>query len=153
PAAALAAIVRRVRPGWVATAAAQLPPMAISPGEIRRRLATSRHLFDMVDLFVAPSAALRSEFIALGLRPDRIELSDYGFVATTPLRRPPCHGAALRIGFVGTLVWHKGAHVLIEAVRRLSGAFEVHLFGDVTVFPTYVERLRSLASNLPVVFE
>ncbi|MEO8520651.1 MAG: glycosyltransferase [Acidobacteriota bacterium] len=53
---------------------------------------------------------------------------------------------------MGTLVWHKGAHVLLEAARLLKGEVEVHLYGDTTVFPDYVATLRRLASELPVTF-
>ena len=53
----------------------------------------------------------------------------------------------LRIGFVGTLVWHKGVHVLIEAARQLRGAFEVHIYGDPDVFPQYFATLRTAAGS------
>jgi glycosyltransferase involved in cell wall biosynthesis len=58
----------------------------------------------------------------------------------------------VRIGFVGTLVWHKGAHVLLAAARALTGAFELHLHGDVRMFPSYVAGLREAARGLPVTF-
>ena len=56
--------------------------------------------------------------------------------------RPGTSGP-LRIGFVGTLVWHKGVHVLLEAARSLRGDFEIHLHGDATVFPEYVASAPS----------
>jgi glycosyltransferase involved in cell wall biosynthesis len=58
----------------------------------------------------------------------------------------------LRIGFVGTLVWHKGVHVLIEAARALRGSFEVVIHGDTHVFPDYVAGLRRAAANAHVSF-
>ena len=59
----------------------------------------------------------------------------------------------LRIGFVGTLFWHKGVHVLLDAVRALpEGRFEVKLFGDTNVFPPYVATLKKAAEGLPVEF-
>jgi glycosyltransferase involved in cell wall biosynthesis len=54
---------------------------------------------------------------------------------------------------VGTLVWHKGAHVLLEAVRALdAGAYELKIFGNPDVFPDYTAGLRALAAGLPVRF-
>jgi len=106
----------------------------------------------MVDLFVAPSPAIAAEFERLGLSAGRLEVSDYGFPVVATSRRQAIEDAPLRIGFVGTLVWHKGVHILLEAARALTGRFEIHLHGDTTVFPDYVHRLRGLASGQPVTF-
>ena len=80
-------------------------------------------------------------------------VSDYGFA---PLARQPRAAdpeGRLRIGFVGTLVWHKGADVLIDAVSRLPGdRVEVRIFGDTGVFPEYAAALRQQARGLPVRF-
>ena len=88
-----------------------------------------------------------------GSRPTQVVVSDYGFA---PLARPPRAAdpeGRLRIGFVGTLVWHKGADVLIDAVSRLPGErVEVRIFGDPGVFPEYAATLRQRARGLPVRF-
>src|SRR5262249_34232063 len=66
--------------------------------------------------------------------------------------RPPGK-ERLTIGFVGTLTWYKGVHVLLEAARELSpGRFELKLFGNVNTFPDYTAILRKLAHGLPVTF-
>ena len=79
-------------------------------------------------------------------------MADYGFDALPPAPRAPRDGP-LRIGFVGTLTWHKGAHVLLEAVRALPpDAFSLQIAGDLDVFPDYVADLRRRADRLPVVF-
>jgi glycosyltransferase involved in cell wall biosynthesis len=54
---------------------------------------------------------------------------------------------------VGTLVWHKGVHVLIDAVRGLPpDSYELSVFGNPDVFPDYVADLRTQAAGLPVRF-
>jgi glycosyltransferase involved in cell wall biosynthesis len=59
----------------------------------------------------------------------------------------------VRIGYVGTLVWHKGVHVLLDAVRSLpAGSYEVKIYGDPGVFADYARDLRAGASGLPVTF-
>ena len=59
----------------------------------------------------------------------------------------------LRIGYVGTLVWHKGVHVLLDAVGRLPpAAYELKIFGHPDVFPEYTARLRAQAAGLPIQF-
>jgi glycosyltransferase involved in cell wall biosynthesis len=42
--------------------------------------------------------------------------------------------------------------VLLDAVRLLGGAVEVHVHGDTTVFPEYVASLRRAAEGLAVTF-
>src|SRR5205085_3311440 len=82
----------------------------------------------------------------------KIRISDYGFV---PLHRraEARRSGPLRIGYVGTLVWHKGVHVLIDALRDLpTGACELMIFGNPEVFPAYVAELRVRAAGLPVHF-
>jgi glycosyltransferase involved in cell wall biosynthesis len=149
---ARAAAALRTRMPLLATAAVgRLPRAQASTGDLSRRIAYGRHVFDTIDLFVAPSAALGDEYRQLGLDASRLQVSDYGFNLPAPLPRDRTRGA-LRIGFVGTLVWHKGVHVLLEAVRGLRGAFEVRLHGNVNVFPDYTQRLRTMAVDLPVEF-
>jgi glycosyltransferase involved in cell wall biosynthesis len=128
------------------------PVLSISAPDIATRLDAARRVFDDVDLFVAPSQAMADEFERLGVQPARIRVSDYGFVPmSSPARNG--HGTKLRIGFVGTLVWHKGAHVLLDAVRRLpSDRYDVKIFGDPTVFPEYAAGLETRAAGLPVTF-
>jgi glycosyltransferase involved in cell wall biosynthesis len=118
---------------------------------VARRLEKAREVFDTVDLFVAPSAALGAEYRRLGLPAAKLRVSDYGFARFDAVPRTP--GDKLRIGFVGTLVWHKGPHVLIEAIQGLpTEKFELKLYGDPNVFPDYVRTLRELAQNAPVRF-
>jgi glycosyltransferase involved in cell wall biosynthesis len=129
----------------------------INGGDVRRRLGYARQVFESIDLFVAPSHSMAEEFCKLGLARDRIQVSDYGFAATPSAdSRAPRRGARpsdpLQIGFVGTLVWHKGVHVLIEAAKRLRGQYEAHIHGDTAVFPEYVAALRRAATGLPIIF-
>jgi len=133
-------------------AAAAAPGPAVTPSDIARRLETVRRVFDAVELFAAPSAALARDFERFGLPPHKLEVSDYGFPPLAPCKLAPGDGR-LRIGFVGTLVWHKGAHVLIDAVRQLPAErWELTLYGSLGTFPDYVARLRKLATGLPVRF-
>lgn len=55
----------------------------------------------------------------------------------------------LRIGFIGTLYEHKGAHILIEAVRLLPAdlPIEVRVYGNPNEFPEYAARLRQIAAD------
>lgn len=145
-----AASVRRRAPAAFAGAAARLPGPTVSTADMHRRLAYARHVFEQVDLWVAPSADLAKEFVQLGLDPDRITVADYGFVPGTPAPRP--RRETVVFGFVGTLVWHKGVHVLLEALGALRGRFDVLLYGNPDVHPAYAADLRRQAAGLPVRF-
>ena len=146
-------MVHRLAPALARSAVRSIAGPAVSASDIRRRLAYAKQVFETVDLFVAPSASMAAEFEKLGIPSDRIQVSDYGFRPLTDLTAAEAiPGGSLRIGFVGTLVWHKGVHVLIDAIRGLRGQFEVLIHGDTNVFPDYVAALRKAAADAPVTF-
>ncbi|HEV8238677.1 MAG TPA: glycosyltransferase [Thermoanaerobaculia bacterium] len=169
---ALRAPGSRLLGGWASAIRRRLPRLAagfgrwavradspLSSAAIEARLAAARRVFDTIDLFVAPSQALAEEYRRLGIPSERLRVADYGFAPLASRRgddraRPRRQaGDPLRVGFVGTLVWHKGAHLLLAAAATLPPAsFEVVLFGDPDVFPDYTSRLRRAAAALPVRF-
>ena len=146
-----APIARRTLPVLTDAAARRLPKRATSAQQLASRLDRAVGVFDEIEHFVAPSPSLADEYRRLGLPANRLEVSDYGFVRVARPPRPPAAGR-VRFGFVGTLAWHKGAHVLIEAARLLRGSFEVTIAGDPNVGPEYMARLRRDASALPIRF-
>lgn len=155
PAARLAVAIRRRFPAAAARAGRALARAAATPlavEDIARRLGAAREVFETVDLFVAPSAMLAGEFRRLGLGPERLRVSGLGFVPLRVSRTPPPDGR-VRIGFVGTLAWHKGVHVLVEALRELPPhRVELRIHGDPDTAPDYVAALRERARGLPVSF-
>ena len=149
-----AVAMRRRFPGLASRIARAMPGMATTKRDIDARMAAARRAFGEVDLFVAPSPSIAGEFERLGVEAGKIRVSDYGFV---PLGRASRNGderrGPLRIGYVGTLVWHKGVHVLLDAVRGLApAAYELKIFGNPDVFPDYTADLHERARGLPVRF-
>jgi glycosyltransferase involved in cell wall biosynthesis len=155
PAVLAGRALRKVFPramGRVDSALAARPIRGLSVEGIEARLAAARQVFAEIGLFVAPSRALGDALVQQGLPREKLEISDYGFVPRPAVTRPP-RGERLRIGFVGTLAFHKGAHVLLEACRKLPGhSFELKLFGSLGVAPPYVADLQRAAQGLPVEF-
>jgi glycosyltransferase involved in cell wall biosynthesis/SAM-dependent methyltransferase len=87
-----------------------------------------------VDRILAPSAFLREKMIANGVEPDRIVVCDYGTVvppaAVEDLLAVPRPREPVRFGYLGSLMRHKGVHLLIEAMNRMPpGRAELHVFG------------------------
>lgn len=139
--------------GRLLNAARHAPLLPITTRDIDERLAAAQRVFDEVDLFVAPSPSIAAEFQRLGVNPAKIRISDYGFVPLLRRAGPGHHEGPLRIGYVGTLVWHKGVHVLLDAVRGLPpAAFELKIFGSPDIFPEYAADLRARAAGRPVQF-
>lgn len=70
---------------------------------------------------------------------------DYGI---HPERLPMPGGEVLRIGFIGTLLAHKGARTLVEAVRRLDARnVELRLYGGSFHEEEYERELRRLSAG------
>jgi glycosyltransferase involved in cell wall biosynthesis len=128
----------------------QSAPSFAEAADIERRLEVARQVFRDVDLFIAPSAFIAGEFERLGVPAAKMQVADYGVAPFTPRRRAARTGP-LRIGYVGTLVWHKGVHVLAEALRGMpAGSCEARIFGGLDVSPEYVAQLRSRIAGQPV---
>lgn len=74
--------------------------------------------------------------------------------ATESPRVERSRGEPLRVTFLGTLVPHKGAHVLLDAWGRMDPALralaQLSIFGPGDNRPVYVEELRASAAALGV---
>ncbi len=156
-AARLARLVRRLTPagfGAAERAVGRLGRGRVSPQQVQRRLSCAEAAFESLDLVVSPSRTLARTFVRLGVPgAGRIQVSDYGFPALDPApgQLPP--GGPLRVGFVGSLVEHKGAHLLLQAADLLGPeTVQVSLFGDEQVSPGYSASLRAMARGGAVRF-
>lgn len=146
---AASALAQRL-PGLATRAARAVSTAPVTAAEIDARLRSATAVFDDIDLFVAPASFTAAEFGRLGVPPDKIRVSDYGFAEWQPAPRTNA-AKPLRIGYVGSVVWHKGVHVLLDAVRRLPSAdYAVKVFGDLRVAPAYAADLEARAAGLPV---
>ncbi|MBZ0258814.1 glycosyltransferase, partial [bacterium] len=116
--------------------------------KVEARRSKTIELFDMVDLFVSPSPFLRKTFIEYGMPEDKIVFSDYGIadLGYTPTSKPK--QKPLCFTYVGTLVEHKGVHVLIEAFNQLPhGGALLNVYGSMDEFTGYVKRIQDLVAH------
>lgn len=154
PVQRLGALAARLAPRLTARAAgvvSHVTAPAVTAHDITRRLEHAGDVLRTFDLVVAPSQALADEYLALGADPARLRVSDYGFPLMAAVSRSPT--TRLRVGYVGTLVWHKGVHVAIDALRHLPAEqCELLVYGDPRVAPDYADDLRRRAAGLPVTF-
>ena len=124
---------------------------------VEKRLARVREACRDVDLFLAPSPFLRGRMIEFGLPAGRVIESDYGMRTDLlqPFRRKP--STAVRFGYIGSLVPHKGVHLLVEAFRKvaLNGASRravLKIHGNPSWYPDYAGKLRAAAAGAPIDF-
>jgi glycosyltransferase involved in cell wall biosynthesis len=121
--------------------------------QIRRvetRLAFLRQTLNQVNAIISPSQFLRSVFVESGVEAERILYSRQGrdFPDLRPELLDKTPSSHLRVGYVGQIAWHKGVHVLIEAVRSLTGIpLTVKFYGDTTPFPAYAQQLQQLTAG------
>lgn len=124
---------------------AQLRALAARQACIRRRLAK-------IGRILAPTAFMKEFIERLGVPPGLVVRQAFGIAAAPAIARPPRRAdAALRVGFIGTLLDHKGAHVLVQALRSLpvDVPLELKIYGDAGQFPGYAAKLRQLAGGDP----
>lgn len=116
--------------------------------KVERRAQKTRELFDWVDLFIAPSHFLRGKFIEYGLDPQKIVFSDYGIGTCGYENSPRKVEMPVRFTYIGTLVAHKGLHVLIDAFNRLPNDSAIlSVYGNTAEFTDYVNRIRAAIAH------
>lgn len=105
-----------------------------------------------VDLVLTATRFMGETLSRHGLEKNRIRHLPFG-IDTSPIAKVSEKGVEqdLRIGFIGTLYHHKGAHVLLEALRSLpaDAPLKVRIYGHPGQFPAYTRMLHSLAGDDP----
>ncbi len=106
---------------------------------------------DQIDLFIAPSEFLRQQYVRHGFPTDRIATIENGMDAErlAGAERPqiPHDAEHVQFGFLGSLAWQKGVHVLVEAFNRLPPSARLVIYGSDHAFPQYAEEVRRLAQH------
>ncbi|MBP9826681.1 MAG: glycosyltransferase [Thermoanaerobaculia bacterium] len=135
----------------------RLTPSAGLNGRLNRALyrirdRRARSVLAAADALVAGSSAILDSFRALGWLPDRVpvHLVPYGVEHPSrpiePLPRVP--GLPLRLGFIGSLLPHKGLHVATRALAGLpASAVTLEVWGDAAHDPDYVREAVAAAEG------
>ena len=110
-----------------------------------------RKLMGKVNRILVATDFMREKFLEFGLQEDKITKLAFGVEpGESPANsREKGKEEELRIGFIGTFYFHKGAHILLEAVRMLPRELPVSikLYGAPEQFPEYVAKLKTLAGS------
>ena len=119
---------------------------------VRRRWQAVLRMARQVDLFVSPSRYLRDELIRFGFDPGQVLFSDYGFVTSGYQARESLPEVGRRFIFVGSLVKHKGLHILLEAFSTLPPDARLDVCGSFDYAPSYSAELRAKCEHPGVRF-
>ena len=116
---------------------------------LHQRAGFLRERMNRLDSVVVPTRLMEELLVANGLNSDKAVYSRFG-IRTQPHEphRPDVAGK-LRIGFIGGLSEHKGAHLLIAAVKRLRSllGLELRIYGRTDQYPAYFEKLLKIADG------
>lgn len=137
-----------------------LPLTALPPAPLLNRLLYAlrrelvRRAMRRASLFLAGSMAVVESYRRQGLLPEGVPVRVLDYGAPTPepralpvsRRQPP---STLVVGFLGSLLPHKGAHVLAAAAATLPpGSVELRLWGDASADPAYLDEIRRAAGAI-----
>lgn len=107
-----------------------------------------------VDRIFAPTQLMADSLRAHGVRAELIDHVPYGIdIPAGVAQGGAAHGGPVRFGFIGTLLPHKGCHVLVEAFRRIDPSkARLKVYGSLLDSPEYVARLKALAQGTAIEF-
>lgn len=117
--------------------------LAMRPEFLKERM-------NQIDRVLVPTHLMQDILQRHGLSPTCTSFVPYG-INLGNIERGHDKGTTkqLRVGFIGTLFEHKGAHLLVEAVQRFLPALpiELKIYGSLNEFPEYVSKLYQIAKG------
>ena len=105
---------------------------------------------NLANALICRSLFVRSVFIEGGIDPAGIRFLRQGspFHDVVPTVQSSSRSNQLCLTFFGQIFWHKGVHVLIEAMRKIPRVpILCRIYGDLSAFPDYVRKVRRLAAR------
>ena len=116
---------------------------------LSKRSGFLRERMNKLDKMIIPTRLMETMLVNHGLLPEKVVFSRFGIQPTPRVARTQDNRGMLRVGFIGGLSEHKGAHLLISAVRLIAESLPLVLkiYGNKDAFPHYVERLIRLSEG------
>jgi glycosyltransferase involved in cell wall biosynthesis len=128
--------LRRASPARHAQLAAELDQR---DEHLKERVATAA-------IILAPTQFAKDRAIEWGAPESTVRVLSLG--AITGPSRPREAAPRRRFAYLGTITFHKGLHILVEALGGLSSRdWSLDIFGNESIDPVYTARLRTLARN------
>jgi glycosyltransferase involved in cell wall biosynthesis len=133
--------------------AARTPLRWVKPANLvaalSQRQAFLKDRLNHINKVLVPTRSMQQVLHQNGLDPAHVRFCSYGIrFPQQPARAPRAQGP-LRLGVIG-IGEHKGAHVVIEAMRKLpDAALSLKIYGRPSDFPDYARQLEGLAAADP----
>jgi len=120
---------------------------------ISRRRDFLAQRINFIDQVVIPTQIMSSLLTRNGLEKQRIKFLPFGlnldFIQGSK-RASLDH--ILRLGFIGSIAEYKGAHVLVEAMKKLTKRpVELKIYGELDVSHEYTRNLIKMSSGYPMI--
>lgn len=97
---------------------------------IEHRDAHIRDVIDCIDVFFAPSHTLEKFYIDMGVAPEKIFYSKYGFDVSALKNHDKKVNGCITFGFTGRIIYTKGVHLLCEAFSEVKGDAKLVIWGE-----------------------
>jgi len=110
------------------------------PGQLQAQLLLADHVF-------SPSHFLKSQYVANGVPSSRISVQNYGIDPASIASNTRADNKELRIGYIGTIAEHKGVHLLVDAVRKLTASLKLEIHGRSSDFESFAASLEATAAG------
>lgn len=125
------------------------------PKMARALVKRKKYMIDQMnklDKIIAPTQIMNDLLVRNGVKKEKIVKLSFGL--NNSYIKKECevkkYNGIVKFGFIGTLYEHKGAHVLIEAFKKLEKDYdnvELKIYGDLSQFPDYITYLKKLSGN------
>jgi glycosyltransferase involved in cell wall biosynthesis len=118
---------------------------------MKRRNRMSGAVLEAAGRIIAPTNFVRDIYESLISQKLPIDVLPHGILLPPGIEQPQSErtratrDGRLHVGYIGSIAWQKGVHVLVEAVNSLPEQdIALTLYGDTTVFPDYVSEIEML---------
>ncbi len=115
---------------------------------MRQRRDHLRQIIERANCIIALSDFQKQMYVRNGYDAGKIRVLQHGLETEGLKPARPQNTEPWKIVFIGSLVYHKGAHVLLEALaRRPRAQVRVLIYGDDGGSNPYLDSLKQLAAN------
>lgn len=119
---------------------------------MNRRNGQTANVLGQAGRIIAPTRFVRDIYLPFVPEDLKIDVLAHGIDLPTKViektqseRRIVRPDGRLQVGYIGSIAWQKGVHVLISAVNALSEEdVSLTVYGDLTAFPEYALHLEGL---------